>query len=219
MELNQTISELQEEMKLLKGEIKSVLTEIRTAVLNADNPFTLDIQPQAASAPQPSAGPAAPVPEAEGPYFSVPATPREDGPAPAEPPAQSPAPAPQRTAASHAAAPVAPQAPEPAPHEDPGWSLVTIAGLMLWAEDAVATLGAERLRMVVELAAYAALLPPGARDVLVRVAELAPKKDIETEPAGVIDCVVVLHQLEAILRGDHGMRLPGRREGRLHHAA
>jgi hypothetical protein len=219
VELNQTISELQEEMKLLKGEIKSVLTEIRTAVLNADNPFTLDAS-LAAVPPPPLPEPAPPAVEHDGPRFSVPATPPDDAPAAAEPAA--PAPAPQPVAAQPVAAQPAP-APAPPPIEPvqqaSDWSLLTVAGLMLWAEDAVATLGTERLRMVVELAAYASLLPPGARDVLVRVAELAPKKDVNEEPASVIDCVVVLHQLEAILHGDQGMPLPRRREGRLNRAA
>ena len=214
MELNQTISELQEEMKLLKGEIKTVLKEIRTAVLNNDNPFTLDVSSQAAP-PQERPEPVPSGAEAAGPYFSVPATPEAETPAPQEPAAPAPVPLRPQEPAPAAVEP-APAPPAPAGAD---WSLLTVAGLMLWAEDAVATLGTERLRVVVELAAYAQLLPPGARDVLVRVAELAPKKEPSEEHASVIDCVVVLHQLEAILHGEHGMHLPRRREGRLNRVA
>lgn len=213
MELNQTISELQEEMTLLKGEIKSVLTEIRTAVLNADNPFTQDPRIGALPPPEHAEAPSAPI-DNDGPRFSVPATPPEANEPPAPEPAASRPPPPAAVPAA-----TAPPAPVETAQEGSDWSLLTVAGLMLWAEDAVATLGTERLRMVVELAAYAALLPPGARDVLIRVAELAPKKELHEEHASVIDCVVVLHQLEAILHGEQGMHLPRRREGRLNRVA
>ena len=40
MEITHQIANLEDELKLLKGEIKSVLKEIRAALLNQDNPFT-----------------------------------------------------------------------------------------------------------------------------------------------------------------------------------
>lgn len=101
----------------------------------------------------------------------------------------------------------------------PDWNLLTVAGLMLWAEDAVATLGAERLRIVLELATFAELLPSDARDVLMRVSEIAPKKDLPAEQINVIDCVVALHQLEAILHGQAETRLPRRRDELLRRVA
>ena len=42
MEMNQQVSTLQDEVRLLKGEIKSILKELRTAVLSRDNPFSAD---------------------------------------------------------------------------------------------------------------------------------------------------------------------------------
>src|SRR3972149_2481031 len=42
MEITAQISALEEEIKILKGEIKSILTEIRTSVLTRDNPFAPD---------------------------------------------------------------------------------------------------------------------------------------------------------------------------------
>ena len=95
------------------------------------------------------------------------------------------------------------------------WSFLTIAGLLAWAEDAVATVGPDRLRTILELASLAGLLPADVRDALDRFAQLAsPVEDAagDAKALNVIDCVVVLHQLEAILQGETPTRLPLRRD-------
>ena len=52
MELTQQVTELDKDFKLLKGEIKNILKELRTAFLNNDNPFALDKgDPDAAAGP------------------------------------------------------------------------------------------------------------------------------------------------------------------------
>ncbi len=48
MELTNQVATLQDEVKLLKGEIKSILKEIRTAVLSRDNPFAAGMEALAA---------------------------------------------------------------------------------------------------------------------------------------------------------------------------
>ena len=40
MEMNQQLSGVQDDLKLLKGEIKNILKELRGAILAEDNPFT-----------------------------------------------------------------------------------------------------------------------------------------------------------------------------------
>lgn len=42
MELNQQVANLTDDVKVLKGEIKNILTELRTAVLSSKNPFSSD---------------------------------------------------------------------------------------------------------------------------------------------------------------------------------
>lgn len=42
MELNQQVANLTDDVNLLKGEIKTILTELRTAVLSSKNPFSSD---------------------------------------------------------------------------------------------------------------------------------------------------------------------------------
>lgn len=87
-----------------------------------------------------------------------------------------------------------------------------MAGVMAWAEDAVAAVGPRRFRIILELACVADLLPPDMRDVLGRVGQLAPSGPAKDKPMNVIECVVILHQLEAILQGETPTRLPLRRE-------
>lgn len=106
--------------------------------------------------------------------------------------------------------PVRHEAPDRPPAQS--WSLLTIAGLAAWAEDAVVALGPERFQIVLSLACFAELLPPDVRDVLARVAELAPVREAKDQPMNVIECLVVLHQLETTLQGEIATRLPRRRE-------
>ena len=54
MELTSQVANLQDEVKLLKGEIKAVLKDIRAAVLSENNPFALNAAP---SVPGPVAWP------------------------------------------------------------------------------------------------------------------------------------------------------------------
>ncbi len=217
MELNQTVSALQEEIKLLKGEIKTVLKDIRTAVLTNDNPFVL------------GAGATPPAPDIGRPQEEAPLADGESelatGPDLDASPLLAGEQSIPRTAGGPTGAPhvgVSP-GPEPTPlhkkdREEPGgppelrWNLLTIAGLMTWAEEAVGTLGRHRFEIVLELACLAELISSEVRDVLVRIAQLAPAKEVAHQPMNVIEGLVVLHELEAILQGDRITKLP-RRQG------
>ena len=207
MELTQQVATLDDELKLLKGEIKVILKEIRAAVLSNNNPFTMDIS--AVDAPAPAA-PAPSVPD------ETAATKEEAPPEPAMP--ELPLAGPVAPTAP-IGPPVGPGGPPPAAQEETNaskgqrWSILTIAGLMAWAEDAVATVGSDRFRTILELATLAELLPEDMRDVLDRLAKLAPAGGRDKDkPINVIECVVVLHQLEAILQGETPTRLPLRRD-------
>ena len=93
----------------------------------------------------------------------------------------------------------------------PKWNLLTIAGLLLWAEDAVATLGARRFQIVLELASAAALLPAETRDVLSRIVDLVTEEKKAEQPMNVIECLVILRQLDSLLHGENVVRLPLKR--------
>ncbi|MCH8007686.1 MAG: hypothetical protein IIC91_02360 [Chloroflexi bacterium] len=301
MELTNQVATLQDEVKLLKGEIKSILKEIRTAVLSRDNPFSVGLESvqtpmdEKTPAPEPVLPAIQPTPIAQAPVapiaptFQVPATPQptlapqisspqpaaviqggpQPGPAWAGPvPESQPAPAPftpsaaparlapppgnaepEAPTAAHAKStqqaaeaeapegdePEAPEAEEMAANEPipirpakqrqdeqsldeaapvkawPSWSLPTIAGLAVWAEEALIALGPRRFQFVLELATFAELLSSDAREVLASLMDADTLSHEEERPLNVNECLVVLRQLEAIVHGEKIVKLPRRR--------
>jgi len=261
MELTQTVSVLQDEVTLLKGEIKTVLKELRAALLSNDNPFSLDA-PKFHSVDRPAEG-SADAAGAEAPSPAQPSPP--EAPAAAPPESQTPVPAPPPAAPGEPAgtAPIAgPEIPAPpapvlgevagtptagplaalpadksAGHEPvplrpsrraeerageadtavslaPRWDLLTIASLAAWLEDALASLGTKRLRLVLDLACFAELISADVRDVLRDMAQVDPDQTGGDRPMNINECLVVLHQLEAILKGEKVSNQPRRRTSR-----
>jgi hypothetical protein len=178
-QLESRVATLEDEGKIVKGEVKQILTEIRSVILVRDNPFESEglsasrAQPvtnivshvQTDSKPLPP-----PKPEPE-PIEAVEAVEPEEEPEPEPaPPAQKPVPAKEPVMLRPQPAPLAPPAmPEP---EQPQWSLLTIAGLSAWAEEAMRRLGSLRLEILLDLCEAAGHLTPEARAALARVTEL-----------------------------------------------
>lgn len=94
--------------------------------------------------------------------------------------------------------PVAP-IPPPAP-EQPQWSLLTIAGLSAWAEEAMRRLGSLRLEILLDLCEAAGHLSPDARTALARVTELDLPEPTNTPSTN--ETVVILRQLDALVNDD-----------------
>ena len=233
MELDQAVTTLQDEMKLLKGEIKTILKDIRSAVLSADNPFTAGVKPPTFNAvARPGSNDAADEPgveqaeedEAQPPSDTLPldgpsqppGTPPLDGPSqpPGMPPLAGPGQPPLGVAlpgSDNEPTPIRPPTSDAPASSPPQWNLLTIASLTAWAEDAVKTLGQQRFQIVLELACLAEVLSTEVQEVLGRVAELAPAKKENYQPLNVNDCLVVLNQLEAILQGEKVTKLRRRR--------
>jgi hypothetical protein len=227
MELTQQVSNLQDEVTLLKGEIKTVLKEMRTALLSNDNPFAAgpvptfravgraggeDGESGAAESKPAEAPPEEPqavtdkVPSTGPDWPSTPAGLPNAGPVPAPEPAS--APTPLRPAQQDGGTP---QSQPQAGKTD--WNLLTIASLATWVEESLATLGSRRMALVLELACFAELISPDLRDVLKQMTETEPEQGGD-RPSNVNDCLVVLRQLEAILQGEKVQRLPRRRARR-----
>ena len=95
--------------------------------------------------------------------------------------------------------------------ERPSWSLPTIAGLAVWAEDALMTLGQRRFQFVLELATFGGLLSSDAREVLGSLMDADTLSHEDERPLNVNECLVVLRQLEAIVHGEKVVKLPRRR--------
>jgi hypothetical protein len=222
VELTSQVANLEDEIKLLKGEIKAILKEIRAAVLSRDNPFDPASSARSTSAAAPViVEPAASVvPQTSEPAPPM-ATPFAPGQPAAAPPvhqepiefpraASEPTPAPKghESLPLHASKPAAEDRTEQPP------SLLTIASLLGWADDAITTLGPRRFRLMLELAYFAELLSPEVRDVLRELADLSPSTDDVAGPMNTNECLLQLHQLEAVISGERVTRLPRRRHKR-----
>lgn len=195
-QLETRVATLEDEGKIIKGEVKQVLTEIRSAILVRDNPFegAADFR-----APAPAAQPAEmhvaapPVVVVHEPAPPAPEPPRAAAPAPEAPPKEPIMLRPQQ--------PPAPPAPLPA--QQPQWSLLTIAGLSAWAEDAMRRLGALRVEILLDLCEAAGHLTPEARQALSRVTEL-DLPEPATQPSN-NETIVILRQLEALVHDADGI--------------
>jgi hypothetical protein len=213
MEITAQMAALEEEVKVLKGEIKSILEEIRSAVLARDNPFTAEgilpvFQPVQRSEPMSEAS-SEPETASQGPNTPpttafdvedqlpclVPAAPAVAAPESGDCPDLAPPPTMARGGPE--LAPVAPMAETPVPQH---WSVATIASLIAWVDETTSRLGATHLHMILDLARFAGLLPPEAEEALLKVIKLASsRKDSAT--VSVNDTLVALRQLEAIFQG------------------
>jgi hypothetical protein len=91
----------------------------------------------------------------------------------------------------------APPAPEP---RQPQWSLLTIAGLSAWAEEAMRRLGSLRLEILLDLCEAAGHLTPETRVALARVTELDIAEPEHTPSTN--ETVVILRQLDALVNDD-----------------
>ena len=244
MELNAKIASLEDDVKLLKGEVKLILSEIRTAILGQDNPFadpgqalradpgalesrppirvvrvaSEDDEAETSEQPSPKAPEAIWDDEAET-LVPEPATaveepqPEEPAPAPVRPvatrraPAQPPEPVPiARVEPAPAPAPAVvapPAAATPAAGSTPRWSLITVAGLAVWAEEAVKQIGSERLRILLDLCEFTGYLSGPAKEALLKVTSLGLQaEERTTPPPSANECLVVLCQLDALMRGE-----------------
>ena len=205
-QLESRVATLEDEGKIVKGEVKQILTEIRTAILVRENPFEVEAAfgrgaaALVAGISTSSAAPAEPAPHRHEPE---PAPARKPKPEPIdeadddepEPPARGPAKEPIMLRPQPA--PLPPPVPE---EPQPSWSLLTIAGLSAWAEEAMRRVGPLRLEILLDLCEAAGHLTPQARQALARVTELELP-----EPDGVPstnETVVLLRQLDALVNDD-----------------
>ena len=203
-QLESRVATLEDEGKIVKGEVKQILTEIRTSILGRENPFEVEAafgRANAAliagiaqtTAPTPTPEPAPPRPEPE------PVRARQPEPEPIDeddepaPPAREPAKEPIM---------LRPQPmPAPPPEEpQPNWSLLTIAGLSAWAEEAMRRVGPLRLEILLDLCEAAGHLTPQARTALSRVTELDLPEPAEVPSTN--ETVVLLRQLDALVNED-----------------
>ena len=207
-QLESRVATLEDEGKIVKGEVKQILTEIRSAILVRDNPFEGDGGMGPRGAPALSIVQSEPLPHPEPPARAA-----APGPAPRvethieQPKAPEPFEAPVKEPIILRPQPTQPMQPvqlsEPMPPpapEQPQWSLLTIAGLAAWAEEAMGRLGSLRLEILLDLCEAAGHLTPEARLALARVTELDIREPERTPSTN--ETVTILRQLDALVNDD-----------------
>ncbi len=203
-QLESRVATLEDEGKIVRGEVKQILTEIRSAILVRDNPFENESMLNRGPASVVSAeithtvAPPRPEPVAPPPPAPEPVRPPVAEELPEPEPEFEPEPEPAKEPTMLRPQPVQP--PPPPESQQPQWSLLTIAGLSAWAEEAMRRLGSLRLEILLDLCEAAGHLTPEARVALARVTEL----DIAEpeQPPSTNETVVILRQLDALVNDD-----------------
>ncbi|HEY7269526.1 MAG TPA: hypothetical protein VH951_06840 [Dehalococcoidia bacterium] len=210
------IAALEEEINILKGEIKSILQEVRTAILASENPFTggqgapranvssvpdhqepkvvqltsplaQPVQPEPAFVPAEDAGVAARQP------LQAMAPPAAAGPAPERRAEEASLRDAGRGTGADAAGEPARRASQP--------DVRALAALLTWVEETRERLDERGYKVVLGLARYGDLIDQELETTLLAAAETVGGKETQ-EHTSVNDSIVALRQLEAILAGD-----------------
>jgi hypothetical protein len=88
------------------------------------------------------------------------------------------------------------------PQVVPNWSLIKVAGLMVWAEEALKHVGPERLQILLDLCEFAGYLPKTAKEALTRVMNLGLAIEERKRPPSTNECLVILYQLHALMQDE-----------------
>ncbi len=190
MELQAKVTALEEELSILKGEIKAILQEVRVAVLARQNPFLDDDFAGPAST---RSGAATGWP-ADEPFMS-------DA-APAPTPIAVPVPAPLQVVNGKAAAPPPQQSqpemelPVATTEAIKASGTLDLAGLLSWLQETAEQFNPSDFRMMIQLAAYGGLIDGGLEQSLVELGESVSGSD--ARKASLPEFALALQKLEAV---------------------
>jgi len=192
MELGSKVTELEEEVAVLKGEIKTILQEVRTAVLARANPFAVDAY-ETLQIPAPVTEPA-PKPTS--------LQPEPEAPTDIEPPSIAPADRPRLTAI-----------PTPFPGRDETdvaspdkgqpinrrWSVGSLATLIAWTQETASRMDPSDMDIVLSLARYGGLIDEELEATLTKLSKPLFMQDQQPRPKGVSDYLLALRELSALI--------------------
>ncbi len=191
MELQAKVTALEEELSILKGEIKSILQEVRVAVLARQNPFVdNELSPPAMGRSTASTG----WPSDE-PFLP-------EAPTPVPTPIAIPVAAPMQVVNGRTA-------PQPPPQPDPepealsaatealkASGTLDLAGLLSWLQETAEQFNTSDFRMLIQLAAYGGLIDGGLEQSLVELGESVSGDD--ARKASLPEFALALQKLEAV---------------------
>jgi hypothetical protein len=235
-DLEPRVKQVEEDVAILKGEIKSILIEVRTSLLSQTNPFTSaplappPIVPQAPApaapfAPNPSgpfapstAGPAGP--QAHEPaHQPEPPTPfLQEGSNSHDRPQQSenwtnnvthfPQPAIPRSGFQPAEPQLAPQQPVPLPVAPRrSWELNTLAMLLAWCQGNMVRLSEKEMTSLLSLARYGGLVDEELAGILLQISNSFDDGNTG-RAATVSEYLLALHELHTVIKEEEDPAIP-----------
>ncbi|MCQ1536955.1 hypothetical protein FTO70_14995 [Methanosarcina sp. KYL-1] len=179
MELDRRVNDLEIELKIVKGEVKELLVDIRDLMNRTENPFC-SIQNQGAPGikavkKEASAGKDTAEKETEKPDTPPENVPERISPKPEMPPC------------------------EPPLSFRNGIDTFMLVELMRWVDYSVRTIGHDNLNELLKLYTITGQLSDNVRDVIQNIAELSTEEPAEEKKVSMKDNITVLSQLSAIL--------------------
>ena len=186
MELQSQVMALEEEVGMLKGEIKAILQEVRVAILARQNPFLFSESDRPAATAHSS-----------NPFdlSDSPAAPAAPAPAPAAEP-QAPTAAELATRVVKLAAIDSMEAEQAAPGPAITKRPIDLAALMVWVQDCADSFNHTEFVMLVTMASYADFFDEGLKQALVEMSVQISRE--HTTKASLADFSLALKKLEAI---------------------
>jgi len=191
MELGSKVTALEEEIAVLKGEIKTILQEVRTAVLARENPFAVDAYetPQVAVPAEPVPAPAPVEQETPAEVVQLPATTE-----PQQTDSQSYPPQPrvadETDAARHATVTKLAKR---------RWSVGALATLVAWTQETASRMDASDLDIILSLARYGGLIDEELEATLTKLSAPLLTPNQEPRNKGVSDYLLALRELAALI--------------------
>ncbi len=226
MELNDRITQLEDEIKILKNEVQAVLLDLRDSYLNRENPFTIEMapianQPVVINQPSPIAEEQPPIAE-EKPDDMIPEEEPENELLGIEELAHEPEPvcepepadeqeltAGDETAREEVKRAWRPEI-EPAAHFKPRETadgsdgkvdLATITGLAQWVAETVKRLGSERTEVILDISEMMGHVAPELKNILVKF--ISPVPDEYSGKVTTRDYLASLIELDSLLGKDN----------------
>ena len=208
METNERVTQLENEVKILKNEVQAVLLDLRDKYLEAENPFNQSASP-AAPVPQQIIIDRPPTaPEARPTQEQKTTTPEEVHKNEQEPAAvvnkkeSKPEIAHEEvTRARQVEGDLRHTRPQKTHDTDHNINLVTIGGLASWADESVRKLGRQRTETILDVAETMGLLPPDLGRIIAKLINI--ESDGHTEAMPVRDYLDSLLMLTTLLGKDN----------------
>jgi len=209
-DLEPRVKQVEEDVAILKGEIKSVLMEVRTSLLSQSNPFTsAPIAPVAPVAPIATAPVVLQTPEP----VRQPEPPRpsfQEGPRADDKPQQTEN---RNDNFTHLPRPesesqFAPQRPVPLPVAPRrNWELNTLAMLLAWCQGNMVRLSEKEMTSLLSLARYGGLVDEELAGILLEISTSFDDGNVG-RAATVSEYLLALHELHTVIKEEEDPAIP-----------